>query len=255
MTTLETTATSVASFEFGADTGEAEAAAAGFLARYSGRTLEAYRHDLRTFFQWAGDRNLVVLAATRSHIEVYRMGLEDRGLAPATVDRRLTTVCGFYRFAHVDGRIRSNPAQHVRRPRVHPSDARGMDRAELGRFLFTAETVTPARAALAVLLGLNGLRVSEACSADIEDLGFGRQLAQQRQQLQRVQNMAGPRVVWIHNAGEVGGLVGFHQQREVLAQLVQLARFKGNASIGGSGQERFGGFHAWSPGSSNIASP
>ena len=174
MTTLETTATSVASFEFGADTGEAEAAAAGFLARYSGRTLEAYRYDLRTFFQWANDRNLVVLAATRSHIELYRLGLEDRGLAPATVDRRLTTVCGFYRFAHVDGRIRSNPAQHVRRPRVHPSDARGMDRAELGRFLFTAETVTPAHAALAVLLGLNGLRVSEACSADIEDLGFER---------------------------------------------------------------------------------
>jgi integrase len=49
-----------------------------------------------------------------------------------------------------------------------------MDRAELGRFLFTAETVTPAHAALAVLLGLNGLRVSEACSADIEDLGFER---------------------------------------------------------------------------------
>ena len=174
MTTLLTTATTVASYAFGADTDEAEAAAAGFLARYSGRTLEAYRHDLQIFFQWAADRGLAVLAATRAHIEVYRMALEGRGLAPATIDRRLTTVCGFYRFAHIDGRIESNPAQHVRRPRVHPSEGRGMDRAELGRFLFTAETVTPAHSALAVLLGLNGLRVSEACSTNIEDVGFER---------------------------------------------------------------------------------
>jgi len=27
-------------------------------------------------------------------------------LAPSTVDRRLSTVCGYYRFAHIDGRVR-----------------------------------------------------------------------------------------------------------------------------------------------------
>jgi hypothetical protein len=31
--------------------------------------------------------------------------MEDRGLAASTIDRRLSTVCGFYRFAHIDGRI------------------------------------------------------------------------------------------------------------------------------------------------------
>jgi hypothetical protein len=39
-----------------------------------------------------------------------------------------------------------------------------MDRGELGRFLFSAEHYDRAHAALAVLLGLNGLRVSEACA-------------------------------------------------------------------------------------------
>ena len=47
-----------------------------------------------------------------------------------------------------------------------------MDRSELARFLFTAEHYDDAHAALAVLLGLNGLRVSEACASDIEDLAF-----------------------------------------------------------------------------------
>ena len=83
-------------------------------------------------------------------------------------------MCGFYRFAHIDGRIASNPAQYVRRPRVHPSQGRGLDRTELGTFLFTAERFDRDHAALAVLLGLNGLRVSEACATNIEDLAFER---------------------------------------------------------------------------------
>lgn len=153
---------------------EAELAAAAFLARYQGRTLEAYRHDLRAFFQWASDTGLDVLGATRPQIELYVRAMEERGLAATTIDRRLSTVCGYYRFAHIDGRITSNPAQYVRRPKVHPSDARGLDRSELGALLFAAERFDHAHAALAVLLGLNGLRVSEACSTDIENLGFER---------------------------------------------------------------------------------
>ncbi len=153
---------------------EAELAAAAFLSRYQGRTLDAYRYDLRAFFQWAADQGLEVLKATRPQIELYVRAMEERGLAATTIDRRLSTVCGFYRFAHIDGRIAANPAQYVRRPKVHPRDVRGLDRSELGAFLFAAERFDAAHAALAVLLGLNGLRVSEACSADVENLGFER---------------------------------------------------------------------------------
>jgi len=76
----------------------AQMAAAAFLARYSGRTLDAYRYDLRTFFQWASDANLDVPDAKRPHIELYRTSMEQRNLAPSTIDRRLSTVCGFYRL-------------------------------------------------------------------------------------------------------------------------------------------------------------
>jgi site-specific recombinase XerC len=96
---------------------EAELAAEAFVARYSGRALDAYRHDLRNLFQWAADHSLAVLEATRAHLELYRTSMEDRGPAASAIDRRLSTACGFYRFAHIDGRIPSNPAQYVRRPR------------------------------------------------------------------------------------------------------------------------------------------
>ena len=128
----------------------------------------------RYFFQWAADDDLDVLAATRAHIEMYRSTMEQRGLAPSTIDRRLSTVCGYFRFAHINGRIPANPAQYVRRPKAQPTERHGMDRGELGRFLFTAEHFDRDHAALAVLLGLNGLRVSEACATNVEDLGFER---------------------------------------------------------------------------------
>jgi integrase/recombinase XerD len=96
---------------------EAQLAAASLLARYSGRTLEAYRHDLREFFQWAADNGVDVLGATRPHIELFRAWMEERGLAASTIDRRLSTVCGFYRFAHIDGRVSSNPARMYAVPR------------------------------------------------------------------------------------------------------------------------------------------
>lgn len=112
---------------------EAELAAAAFLARYRGRTLDAYRSDLRRFFQWTTDAGLEVLKATRPQIELYVRALEARGLAATTIDRHLSTICGYYRFAHIDGRIPSNPAQYVRRPKIHPSEARGSTAASSER--------------------------------------------------------------------------------------------------------------------------
>ena len=110
--------------------GQARMAAAAYLARYGGRTLETYRYDLRTFFQWCTDVGLDVLEAKRAHIELWRSAMEERGLAVSTIDRRLSTICGFYRFAHIDGRIASNairpPAQGLpeRRAWARPGRAR-----------------------------------------------------------------------------------------------------------------------------------
>ena len=93
MTTLETATTTMRTCDdVHLDGGQL--AAVAFLARHSGRTLDAYRHDLPMFFQWAADHGLEVLRATRPHIELYRSAMEEHGLAASTIDRRLSTVCG-----------------------------------------------------------------------------------------------------------------------------------------------------------------
>jgi len=64
---------------------------------------------------------------------------------------------------------------HVRRPRIdYESHATGLDRNEIGALLVAAGLGSAAEHALVSLLALNGLRVSEATGADIENLGTER---------------------------------------------------------------------------------
>ncbi len=113
---------------------------------------------------------------TRPHVELYvRWMEEERGYAPATTARRLSTVVGFYRFAAIDGYLDRSPAEYVRRPHVpEESQALGLDRMQLGALVATARAAGPDEAALITLLGLLGLRVSEACGVNIDDLGAER---------------------------------------------------------------------------------
>ena len=63
----------------------------------------------------------------------------------------------------------------MRRPRLdYESHATGLDRTELGALLVAAALGSAAEHALISLLALNGLRVSEATGADIEQLGLER---------------------------------------------------------------------------------
>jgi site-specific recombinase XerD len=149
--------------------------AAGHLAGYSGRTREAYTLDLRQFVGWCREHGLALFEVRRGEIELYARHLEELGRARATIGRRLSTIADFYRYATEEGVITHSPAANVRRPRLdYESHAVGLDRNELGAFLVAAGLSSARDHALASLLGLNGLRISEALGADIADLGLER---------------------------------------------------------------------------------
>ena len=150
-------------------------ALAGFLAGYRGLTREAYALDLRQFTNWCRARSLALFAVRRADIEGFARDLEARGRARAMVTRRLSTIAGFYKYAVEEELLGSSPAAHVRRPRVDcESHAAALDRNELGALLVAAGLGPPGEHALISLLALNGLRVSEATGADIEQLGLER---------------------------------------------------------------------------------
>src|SRR5579863_8946290 len=154
---------------------EAHLAVAGFLARYSEPTRRSYTSDLRQYFGWCDTVGLAIFEAKRAHLELWARFMEERGLARATIGRRLSTVAGFYRIATLDGPIEHSPAEHVRRPKIDTESATlGLDRMELSAFIAQGAAAGAMDHALACLLGLLGLRVTEACSIDIADLGTDR---------------------------------------------------------------------------------
>lgn len=149
-------------------------AAAGFLARYRKPTVTAYQQDLRCFWTWCVKHDVQPLAARRAHIELYIRALERKGYAAATVRRRVSTVSGLFKYAVIDELIAADPTLAVERPRVAWE---GQHRTVLHPLEFAA-VLTAARQhsstahALVALLGMVGLRVSEACGAQISDLRY-----------------------------------------------------------------------------------
>ena len=150
-------------------------ALSGFLAGYSGLTRDAYALDLRQFAAWVTRRrDASVRGPPGSHRSVRPRA---RGTRPprATIARRLGTITCFYRYAEQEGLIEHSPAVHVRRPKLdYESHAVGLDRNELGAMLVAAGLAGARDHALISLLALNGLRVSEAIGARIEDLALER---------------------------------------------------------------------------------
>ena len=153
----------------------AHRAIAGYLAGYSGATLDAYRLDLRQWVIWLDGNGVGTLDAQRAHIELYARWSEEHGLARSTISRRLSTICGFYRYCSQEAVIDRDPAAYVRRPKIdYESHTLGLDRNELGAFLVQAGLCGGRDHALMCLLALNGLRISEALGADIENLDYQR---------------------------------------------------------------------------------
>lgn len=150
----------------------AQLAAVSFLARYTGRTHEMYSYQLRCWFEWCETNHLDPLVGIqRAHVELYIRQMTDRGLMVSTINTNMHGIKGYFRFAHIDGQIPSDPAVYARLPKVHRDESRtnGLDRLQLTRFLSVAPTIGVHYGALAHLLGILALRASEAASVRIED--------------------------------------------------------------------------------------
>lgn len=157
------------------DATQTRSAIAGFLAGYCGATRRSYATDLRIFTAWCAEPNLELFAVRRPHLELFGRWMEENGKMRSTVARRLSTLASFYRYCEQEGFVERNPAANVRRPKVdYESRTLGLDRNELGAFLVQAGLGSTRDHALGSLLALNGLRVSEALGADIDDLEYER---------------------------------------------------------------------------------
>jgi site-specific recombinase XerD len=125
------------------------------------------------FLTWCAERELAPLTVSRSQVELYvRWMQEVRRFKPSTVSRRMAVVTGFYRTCVIDAVLEHSPAEYVRRPRVpNESPVLGLSHLQFVAILAAArESANRFDFALVAMLGLLGLRISEASGADVVDL-------------------------------------------------------------------------------------
>jgi len=138
----------------------------GWLARFATLTATAYRRDLAQFAAHAGDP----LTATRADVQSWIQALTRRGLKPASIRRKASAVSSFLDYAATEGAVPNNAARHTRRPLGGDGIRLGLDRDQARRLIAEARARGPRAATLIGLLTAVGLRVTEACSARIENL-------------------------------------------------------------------------------------
>jgi integrase/recombinase XerD len=138
----------------------------GFLAllatRRAPRTVEAYRRDLLQLEERIGKP---LAAATSDDIHAHLAELRARGLAPATIARRLSAARTFFAHQILLGARRDNPAAEVEPPRRRRKLPRTLSPREAERLIEAAAGTSPRAlrdSALVEILYGAGLRVSEA---------------------------------------------------------------------------------------------
>ncbi|MDZ4063995.1 MAG: site-specific tyrosine recombinase XerD [Coriobacteriia bacterium] len=164
----------------------------------SPHTVDAYRRDLGAYCEVLEARGVHRAEdVTREDIVAYLVRLNEAGLAPSTVERRVASVKSFHKFLVREGITENQPAARVRLPKVPERlpDSISIEQADnlLSQVFGDGPSGMRDRAILETLYGC-GMRVSELASLDLEDLalddGFVRVFG--KGQKERVVPIGGP---------------------------------------------------------------
>jgi tyrosine recombinase XerC len=140
------------------------------LSRY---TLRNYRTDLGDFFAHLDEQGIDALQADRHIMRRYLVGLRDRGIATASVTRKVSTIRSFYRFLVREGKLESSPLTGVVAPKREKRLPVVLRREHLTALIEAAREETRQglrNRAILELMYAAGVRLSEIVGADLKHL-------------------------------------------------------------------------------------
>lgn len=135
-------------------------------------TRQAYERDLRLFCKTLGFKNSDALVnVSREQITGYMAQLKEKGLAAATIARKLAAIKAFYRFMTAEGYMDANPAEVVEAGTKGIKLPRVLSEDEVVRLLNQPDITSAEgfrdRTMLEVLYA-TGMRVSELINITLE---------------------------------------------------------------------------------------
>ena len=102
----------------------------------SGHTASGYDHELEALVAWCDTQQLDDWPRIDSqHLRMFAARSHAGGLAPRSVQRRLSAVRSFFRYLIREQVVTSNPAAEVRAPKVKRGLPGTLDVDQIGRLL------------------------------------------------------------------------------------------------------------------------
>jgi integrase/recombinase XerD len=147
---------------------------------FSENTVAAYRNDLHQLASFveeeAARRGKSASWADFGKEEMlsYLLNLKERNYAATTASRKVAAARSFFAFMTNEGKMKDNPTENVRSPRVGKSLPRPISISEVRRLLEQPSKLSTLEAkrdkAMLELLYASGMRVGELISLDLSDV-------------------------------------------------------------------------------------
>ena len=141
--------------------------------RMSAHTSSAYAHDLNEFCKWQQVNEIHQWQQlTNHHIRQFAATEHRRGIAPRSIQRRLSTLRSFFKYLMREGQLTANPAMEVRAPKAPKKLPTTLDADLMAQLLnFRADQTLDKRdKAIMELFYSSGLRLSELAGLNLGDL-------------------------------------------------------------------------------------
>ena len=147
---------------------------------FSNNTTAAYRNDLYQLASFAEEQ-----VARRGRVPSwesfgredmlgYLLNLKERSYAPTTASRKVAAARSFFAFLTAEAKLKDNPTQNVRSPRIGKSLPKPISISEVRRLLDQPAKLSTLEArrdkAMLQLLYASGMRVSELISLNLGDV-------------------------------------------------------------------------------------
>ena len=139
----------------------------------SQHTLNGYKRDLQKLSKYLSDQEIDKWKLVKEHdLRTFVNSERRRGLSPRSIQRILSSCRTFFEFLLTEGQIKLSPAQNISSPKLAQLLPKAMDADLVQKLLdFKAKGMIEVRdKALAELLYSSGLRLSEICKLNMEDL-------------------------------------------------------------------------------------
>ena len=137
-------------------------------------TLEAYKRDLNQYLGYIELQQIPKISdVTSKHIRKYIRVLNERGMAPASISRIISSIRSYHKYLSSEDLVKENPALILNTPKVPKKLPSVLSEQEISLIIESIEKSSDFHhrdKAIIEMLYSCGIRVSELCNLEVSKL-------------------------------------------------------------------------------------